>query len=275
MLSNISMNRVAVSSGSRFISAIRLFSSTPITYKPKNPQNDAKRKLRREQAVKQRNKQAPESHPLYLTVPQAMRYLRAAEVGQPAKKTTVSILMTVLPERGSKPLAGSVYFPKPIKESHAMVFSLQEEVVAKAKELGATYAGGLELIEQIKNGEVKLDILTHAFATPDIVKDLRVIARQIGPKGLMPAAKKGTVSEDVEALMKESVGAFPFKQKEQHLSIPVGRCDFSDEEILKNLKAASEAIYGCQPPGTRKPNLIGQTCLSSTLGPSVVINFKL
>lgn len=253
---------------------VRGFASSAIAYKPKDAQQEAKRKLRREQAVKQRNKQAPESHPLYMTVPQAMRYLRAAEVGQPAKKTTVSILMTVLPERGSKPLAGSVYFPKPIKESHVMIFSLQDEKVKIAKELGATHVGGLDLIESISKGEIKLDKITHAFATPEIVKDLRAIARQIGPKGLMPAAKKGTVSEDIESLMQLSVGAYPFKQKEQHLSIPIGRCDFSDEEIIKNLKAASEAIYGLQPPGTRKPNLIGQTCLSSTLGPSLVINFK-
>lgn len=74
--------------------------------------------------------------------------------------------------------------------------------------------------------------------------------------------------------MEENVGALPFKQRDQHLSIPIGRCDFSDKEILQNLKAASDAIYGCQPPGTKKPNLIGQTCLSSTIGPSLVINFR-
>lgn len=252
--------------------SVRTLASSPVL--AKDAQKDAKRKLKREQRVKQKNKQAPEQHPLYMDVPVAMRYLRAAEVGQPSQKTTISILMTVIPDRGSKPLQGSVYLPKPIKDSHVMVFSLDEATISKAQELGAVYAGGLELIEDIKNGNVKLDSLTHAFATPDIVKELKAIARQVGPKGLMPSAKKGTVSEDIAELMRKSVGALPFKQKDQHLSIPIGRCDFSDKEIVDNLKAASEAIYATQPPGTRKPNLMGQTCLSSTIGPSVVINFK-
>lgn len=255
------------------LTSCRTFSKS-LTAQNKSPQNAAKKKLKREQLVKLKNKQAPELHPLYMEVPTAMRYLRAAEVGQPAKKTTISILMTVIPDKGSTPLSGSIYFPKPIRDSHVMVFSLQPEVAELAKELGASYAGGLELIEEIKQGNVKLDSLTHAFATPDIVKDLKVIARQIGPKGLMPTPKKGTVSDDVPALMRSSVGALPFKQKSQHLSVPIGRCDFSDKEIIENLKAASEAIYSSQAPGTRKPNLIGQARLSSTLGPSVLINFK-
>jgi ribosomal protein L1 len=255
---------------------VRGFSTSLTALKPgakSDSASDSKKKLRKQQAIKQKNKQAPELHPLYMEVPQALRYLRAAEVGNPSKKTTISILMTVLPEKGSKPLQGEIYLPKPIKESNVMVFSLNEDVVKQAKELGAVYAGGLDLINEISQG-LKLDGLTHAFATPDILKDLRQIAKQIGPKGLMPALKKGTVAEDVSELMKKSVGALPFKQKDQHLSIPIGRCDFSDKEIIENLKAASDSIYGSQPPGTKKPNLIGKTCLSSTLGPSIVINFK-
>lgn len=248
--------------------------STSFRALDKSSQNAARKKLKREQQAKLRNKLAPELHPLYMEVPTALRYLRAAEIGQPSKKTTISILMTVIPDKGSTPLSGSIYFPKPIKESHVMVFTLQPEIAEDAKALGAKYAGGLELIEEIKQGNIKLDNLTHAFATPDIVKDLKVIARQIGPKGLMPSQKKGSVSDDIAALMRSSVGALPFKQKSQHLSVPIGRCDFSDKEIIENLKAASDAIYASQAPGTRKPNLIGQTHLSTTLGPSVVINFK-
>lgn len=242
--------------------------------KNKDHQKDAKRKLKRAQLIKQKNKQPPELHPLYMEIPTALKYLRAAEVGQPAKKTTISILMTVLPDKGSKPLSGSIYFPKPIKENQIMVFSLDEEVLENAKKLGASIVGGLELIEDIKEGKVKLDNLTQSFATPDIVKDLKSVARNLGPKGLMPTAKRGTVSDDIEGLIRESSGSLLFKQKEQHLSIPIGRCDFSDKEILQNLKAASKAIYGSQPPGTKKPNLIGKTFLSSTIGPSILINFK-
>lgn len=235
---------------------------------------DIKKRLKKEQRRKVVQKQAPESHLLHMTVPSAMRYLRAAEVGMPAEKTTISLHMTVLPERGSKPLSGEIFLPRPMKDSHVMVFSANPEVVEKALSEGAAYAGGVDLIEKIQKGEIKLDGLTHAFATPDIVKELKAIARQVGPKGLMPLAKKGTVADDVFQLMKNSAGAMPFKQKGEHLAIPIGRADFSDHEILANLKAASDSIYGAQPPGTKKPNLIGKAVLSLTRGPGLVINVR-
>lgn len=256
---------------------LRHFSSSATAFaKPQNKtlQKDGKRKLKRDQYVKSKNKEAPELHPLYMDVPLAMKYIRAAEVGQPSRRTTISILMTVLPDKGSKPLQGSIYLPKPIKDNRVIVFTSQQETIELAKELGAIEAGGLELIEGIQTGAIKLDEVTHAFATPEFVKDLKPLARNLGPRGIMPTSKKGTVSDDIQSLMESSVGALPFKQKDQHLSLPIGRCDFSDSEIIENLKAASKAIYESQPAGTKKPNLIGQTCLSSTIGPSLVINFK-
>ena len=240
----------------------------------KDQQKENKRKLKREQIVKNRNKQNPELHPLYMDVPQAMKYIRAAEVGNPSERTTVSILMTVIPERGSKPLSGSVFFPNPIKESSIIVFTLDEDLQAQAKARGASRVGGLELIEEIRNGSMKLENFTQSFATPDILKDLALIAKYLGPRNLMPSTKRGTVSPDIVRLIENNYGALLFRQRDQHLSIPVGKCSFSDKEILENLKAASEAIYGSQPPGTKKPNLIGKTCLSSTMGPSLVINFR-
>lgn len=240
----------------------------------KDQQKENKRKLKKEQLVKNKNKQSPELHPLYMDVPQAMKYIRAAEVGNPAERTTVSILMTVIPERGSKPLSGSVFFPNPIKESSIMVFTLDENLQAQARARGASRVGGLELIEEIRNGSVKLENFTQSFATPDILKDIAQIAKYLGPRNLMPSTKRGTVSPDIVKLIESNYGALPFRQRDQHLSIPVGKCSFSDKEILENLKAASDAIYGSQPPGTKKPNLLGKTCLSSTMGPSLVINFR-
>ncbi|CUM64814.1 uncharacterized protein PRCAT00002427001 [Priceomyces carsonii] len=242
--------------------------------KEKDLQLEAKKKLKRAQAVKLKNKQPPEIDPLYMEIPVAMKYLRAAEVGQPAKKTTVSILMSVIPDKGSKPLAGSIAFPRPLKDSLVMVLSENESVLNRAKEMGAALFGGQDLIDSIKDGNTKLDHITHCFATPGIVKELKPVARILGVRGIMPTARRGTVSDDVESLISGSIGSINFKQKDRHLSIPIGRCDFSDKEILENLKAASDAIYGSQPPGTKRPNLIGRTFLSSTIGPSILINFK-
>lgn len=256
----------------RSVQSVRTFSVSARAFA--KDAGDVKARLKREQRKKQVQKQAPELHPLYMEVPQALRYLRAAEVGVPAAKTTISLHMTVLPERGSKPLSGEIFLPKPIKELNVIVFTAEPATAEAALAQGAKYAGGADLIEQIAQGEVKLDGLTHAFATPDIVKELKAIARQVGPKGLMPLAKKGTVADDVAGLIRNSVGSMPFKQKGQHLAIPIARADFSDREVVANLMAALDAIYGSQPPGTKKPNLIGKAVLSLTRGPGLVINVR-
>lgn len=236
---------------------------------------DPKILAKRAQAKKAKQKQPATTHALYMEVPMAMRYMRAAEVGQPAKKTTVSVQITVLPEKGSTPLQGKIFFPKPIKDNKAVVFTLSEDVRAQLHALDERIlVGGAELVEQIQLGAVDLSKFNQSYATPEMVASLRPIARTLGPKGLMPTAKRGTVAENIVLIIEENFGAFNFKQKNNLLSIPVARCDFSDEEVIRNIQAASEAVYASQPPGTKKPNLIGQCALSSTLGPSVVIDFK-
>lgn len=244
---------------------------SPKDFAVKDPKILAKRAQRK----KTLHKEPPQLHPLYMEVPAAMRYMRAAEVGRPSKKTTVSVQLTVIPEKGSTPLQGKIFFPKPIKDNKAIVFTLVDSTRTEITKLDdSIVVGGTELIEQIQLGELDVSKFNQSYATPEMVPLLRPIARTLGPKGLMPMAKRGTVSESVVQVLEENFGAFNFKQKKNLLSIPVGRCDFSDVEIIRNIQAASDAVYGCQPPGTKKPNLIGRCYLSSTLGPSVVIDFR-
>lgn len=244
---------------------------SPKEFAVKDPKVLAKRAQRKKSV----QKQPPQIHPLYMDVPTAMRYMRAAEVGQPAKKTTVSVQLTVIPEKGSTPLQGKIFFPKPIKDNKAIVFTSNEATKDEILKLDSTIVvGGADLIDKVQLGELDVTKFNQSYATPEMVPLLRPVARILGTKGLMPTAKRGTVSESVASLLEENFGAFNFKQKQNLLSIPIGRCDFSDEEIIRNIQAASDAVYGCQPPGTKKPNLIGQCVLSSTLGPAVVIDFK-
>lgn len=240
-----------------------------------NASKDPRVLAKRAQKLKNLNKESPLAHPLYMDVPLAMRYLRAAEVGQPAKKTTVSLQITIVPEKGSTPLQGRIFFPKGVKDNTALVFTTSAETKAKLEAIDERLVvGGTEIVEQIQQGQFDLGKFTQSYATSEMVAFLKPIARILGPKNLMPTVKRGTVSDNVIQLIEENFGAYNFKQKENLLSIPVGRCDFSDEDILRNIQAASKAVFECQPPGTKKPNLIGQCHMSSTLGPSVVIDFK-
>ncbi|GEQ71858.1 hypothetical protein JCM33374_g5544 [Metschnikowia sp. JCM 33374] len=249
---------------------VRTIRPSPKHHATKDPQKIAARdaKLRAKQQVK------PQDHILYMDIPKAMRFMRASEVGKRPEMTTVSLQITIVPEKGSVPLSGSIIFPKAVRPNHTLIFTEDPEQIQQFKKMkDHTVVGGADLINKIKEGQ-STQQYTQCIAHPNLVPQLGPIAKILGPRNLMPSVKKGTVSEDLVSLFKQNSTAYFFKQKKNQLYFPVGRCDFSDEEIIQNVKAASKAVYGCQPPGTKNPNLIGLCSLSSTLGPSVIIDFK-
>lgn len=240
-----------------------------------NAVKDPKVLAKRVQRKKAEHKLPPQENRLYMNIPTAMKYLRAAEVGQPAKKTTVSLQIRILPERGSIPLQGKVFLPRSVKSNTAIVFTSNPEVQEQIKEFDSNIVvGGADLIERVQLGLLDLSSFTQGYATPEIVALLKPISRTLGVKNLMPTVRKGSVADNIVEIMENDFGAQPFKQKGELLSIPVGRCDFSDEEIIRNIHATSKAVHALQPAGTKKPNLIGRCHIGSTQGPSMVIDFR-
>lgn len=240
---------------------------------PKDHRKDPKVILQRTARKKQRAKRPSSMNPIYMDIPLAMKYLRAAEVGNSAESTTVSCHLTIIPEKGVAPLQGQVTLPKPMKDTLALVFTENFEQIEQLKASNYNYRiGGRELIEEIGQG-TSISEFTHCFATPDMVSALKPIQRSLGVAGLMPTVKKGSVADDVMELVKNSAGQMTFRLKDWNLAIPVGRCDFSDEEIIRNIRAVADVVNTCQPAGPKK-HIVSRCSLSSTRGPSVVIEFK-
>lgn len=209
--------------------------------------------------------------PLHLDTITALRYLRAAEVGQPASTTTLTMNVAVISDRGVQPLSGSIKFPKSLDaDQRIAVFTLNPELAEKAKAAGAAVVGGEELIDQVKTGTIDFN---KALATPDILSKLNQIARVLGPKGLMPSPRRGTVSNDIVELVSSSVGVMDFRQGSvPFVSVPVAKASFTDAEVLKNLIAAIDAIRSSANRAiSKKPVVLGQTTISSTRGPGIVI----
>ncbi|EGV64619.1 hypothetical protein PSN45_004947 [Yamadazyma tenuis] len=238
------------------------------------PRADPKKQLKKTIKDKRRNKQNPALHPLYMDIPKALRYLRSAEIGEQASKSTISLLITVIPERGSKPLSGLLKLPNPVSSSKILVFS--NDPIQMNVDTSSFLMGGTELVGQIADGKVDVSGFTHSYATLDVLPELKSIQRILGPKNLMCMPRKGNVADATElpTLIESNMGTMPFKQTDRHLSFPIARCDFSDKKVLENITEASKTIHSLQPPGTKKPNLIGQTVISSTKGPGIVINFN-
>lgn len=209
--------------------------------------------------------------PLHLDTLTALRYLRAAEVGQPSSTTTLTINVSVISDRGVQPLSGSIKFPKSLDANQRIaVFTLNPELAEQAKAAGAAMVGGEDLIEEVKAGNINFN---KALATPDILSKLNAIARVLGPKGLMPSPRRGTVSNDIVELVSSSVGVVDFRQGSvPFVSIPVAKASFSDAEVLKNMIAAIDAVRSSANRAiSKKPVVLGQTTLSSTRGPGIVI----
>ncbi|GME72462.1 unnamed protein product [[Candida] boidinii] len=90
----------------------------------------------------------------------------------------------------------------------------------------------------------------------------------------MPSAKRGTVSNDISELISGTLGTQPFREKNGFVALTVARCDFSDEEVIKNIIATSKAVKdSVSSIKTKKPIILGQTILTTTHGPGIVINF--
>lgn len=233
---------------------------------------DAKKKAAKYVAKKRiMAKIAPEKSSLYSTIPTALRYIRAAEVGMPLSATTITITSQIVQDRGTKPVSGAVRLPTPLKQIKVLVFTSDAAQVKVAQSFGAL-VGGKELVSEIQDGKIDLGQYDAAFATPEI--KLGAIAKTLGPKGLMPSAKKGTVAEDLSNVLSSSLGTLPFKLKSNLLSVPVGRVNFTDEEILKNIIAVSKSVKeAAEKVPTKRPVLVGETVISSTKGPGFVINF--
>lgn len=213
--------------------------------------------------------------PLYLPTLTALRYLRAAEVGHPLNSTTLTMFVRVVADRGTQPLFGSVKLPKSLDSGSkkVAVFTTNEAAHEAAVAAGADFVGGEDLIEQVKAGQVEFH---KCFATPEVLSKMTQagLPRMLGPKGLMPSAKRGTVGTDIASLIESSAGKLDFRQKQGSsiLALPVGKIGFSDKEIVSNLNAAIGAIReSANKVVSKKPVILGQTTISSTHGPGIVI----
>lgn len=260
----------------------RAFSTSTVTLMPavkSKKELDAKKakekKLQRRIARKRLESKKPAKFaPLFMEIPDALRYLRAAEVGRPVKEAAISLQVAILSERGTAPLQGAVRFPKPLKETRILCLSLDPVKREEALKAGATAADDTHFIEAITSGKLPDLNYDKVIATPDIEPMLRKVGRVLGPRGLMPSSKKGTVTEDVGSLISGALGTQPFRERNGNISLTVARCNFGDEDVTKNVTATSNAIReAISKIKAKKPVLIGQTILSSTHGPGMVINF--
>jgi large subunit ribosomal protein L1 len=177
----------------------------------------------------------------------------------------LSFRLGVDPKQGDQMVRATVALPHGSgKKVRVLAFT---ENIQAAKDAGAEYAGVKEFVAKIQEGWLDFDV---AVATPDAMKEVRTLARILGPKGLMPNPKSGTVSDNlVQAVKEVKAGRVEFKMdKAANIGVGIGKRSFSKEQLLENATAMLNAVGKAKPAGC-KGKYIHTVVLSSTMSPGV------
>lgn len=163
---------------------------------------------------------------------------------------TVSFHLTVDPRKSDQMVRGSVSLPNGTGKNVRVLVFAQGDAAKAAQEAGAEYVGFEDLIKKVQGGFVDFDT---AIATPDAMTEVRKIARVLGPRGLMPNPKTGTVTDDTAKAVKEvKAGRVDYKvDKNANISAAVGKLSFSSENISENIAALIDSVVKARPASAK------------------------
>ena len=180
----------------------------------------------------------------------------------------LSFSLGVDPKQTSQSVRGTVNLPHGSgKDVKVLVFTENPD---EATSLGADHAGLEDLIAKIKDGWVDFDV---ALSTTSAMKSVRSIARVLGPRGLMPTPKAGTVTDNLEEAIKDvKAGRVEFKMdKTGAMAVLIGKRSFSTEQLVENANSAIQAVTSSRPDGL-KGRFVKSAHISSTMNPSLKLN---
>lgn len=181
---------------------------------------------------------------------------------------TVTFRLNLDPRKAEQNLRGSIALPNGSgKTRKVLALSRQDAKLNEAKEAGADFFGNQEYLDQIKNGWFDFDIIV---ATPDMMGELGKLGKILGPKGLMPNAKTGTVTMDLgKAVTEIKNGKVEYRvDKEGNIAIIVGKTSFDANKLAENIKACY-SVMAKTKPNTVKGTYVKNVSLAPTMGPGI------
>ena len=182
----------------------------------------------------------------------------------------LSIRLGVDPRQADQNVRGTVVLPHGVGKKVRILVFAKGEKEREAQEAGADFVGADDLIEKIKEGWLDFD---KTVATPDMMGSVGKIGKILGPRGLMPNPKVGTVTFEVGKAVKElRAGKLEFRvDKAGIVHVPVGKVSFGQDKLLDNAKALLGAILRAKPASAKGQFVLGVT-LSTTMGPGIKVD---
>lgn len=182
----------------------------------------------------------------------------------------LAIKLNVDPKLVSQPVRGTVTLPHGTGKKKSVCVFCKGELESKAKEAGAEFVGNQELIQKVSSGWCDFDV---AIATPEMMREIAKLGKILGPRGLMPNPKAGTVTQDVVAAINEvKKGRIEFKMdKQTNVQIAIGKLSFEEKALTENASTIIHALMATKPPSV-KGQFIRSIALSSTMGPGLKLD---
>ncbi len=181
----------------------------------------------------------------------------------------VSTNLGIDPRQSDQNVRGSVALPHGIGKAVRVAVFAQGENAEKARAAGADIVGGDDLAQQIKGGTMDFDV---ALATPDMMGVVGPLGRVLGPRGLMPSPRSGTVTTDIASAVKEfKAGKIEFRNdKGGNVAAPVGKLTFSDDQLVENITAFLNHLRTLKPSAS-KGTYIKSVTISATMSPGIPV----
>lgn len=179
----------------------------------------------------------------------------------------VSLNLNVDPRHADQQIRGAVVLPHGTGRSQKVLVVTQGPKEKEATEAGADYVGNKEILEKIKGGWFDFDVI---IATPDMMGELGKLGKILGPKGLMPNPKTGTVTMNVaQAVADVKKGKVEYRvDKEGNISVLFGKVSFKEEQLVENLTTLMDLIRKARPAAV-KGNYMKNVVISTTMGPGI------
>ena len=184
----------------------------------------------------------------------------------------LSFSLNVDPRHADQQIRGAMVLPNGTGKSQKVAVVAQGDKAKAAQEAGADFVGDMDIIEQIQKGWFGFDVL---IATPDMMGKLGKLGRVLGPKGLMPNPKTGTVTMDVAKAVEEvKKGKVTYRvDREGNLNVIIGKASFDDDKLVENFKAIYGVIAKARPAAV-KGTYMKKIVLSSTMGPGIPVTVE-